>query len=218
MKVLLVDDNDICLKLLGMSLARSGLTININQASNGADAVKMYGQHRPDLVITDVSMPVMDGITAAGQMWDIEARNEQSGQVEGDDGDDEDDKGRDGDQRNGDDSNTVNDEFSPDGSLEMGTSNGTAYDGSGSGSGRGGGNGNGFTIKRHKMPRRRSKIYALTGLGSSDPRLKLVGTAGHAAIDGWLTKGKNDREAIMELVSDMHREIQAMPWVQVQAT
>jgi len=34
-------------------------------ASNGANGMEVYHQHRPDIIITDIRMPVMDGITMA---------------------------------------------------------------------------------------------------------------------------------------------------------
>ena len=38
------------------------------QAENGEQAVALATEHRPDLVLMDVKMPVMDGITAAEQI------------------------------------------------------------------------------------------------------------------------------------------------------
>ena len=41
----------------------------VHKAYNGRDALELVRQHRPDLLITDVNMPVMDGIdliTACG--------------------------------------------------------------------------------------------------------------------------------------------------------
>lgn len=38
------------------------------QAENGERAVALAAEHRPDLVLMDVKMPVMDGITAAEQI------------------------------------------------------------------------------------------------------------------------------------------------------
>ena len=40
----------------------------VAQAENGERAVALAGEHRPDLVLMDVKMPVMDGITAAEQI------------------------------------------------------------------------------------------------------------------------------------------------------
>lgn len=40
----------------------------VAQAENGERAVALASEHRPDLVLMDVKMPVMDGITAAEQI------------------------------------------------------------------------------------------------------------------------------------------------------
>lgn len=36
----------------------------VYEASNGQEAIDQYDAHSPDLVIMDITMPVMDGITA----------------------------------------------------------------------------------------------------------------------------------------------------------
>lgn len=51
-------------------LLRFGLTIGdeidvVDEAGTGAEAVELTEKHRPDLVLLDVSMPVMDGLQAA---------------------------------------------------------------------------------------------------------------------------------------------------------
>ena len=52
---------------------RSGLQAVVNlepdmcmvaEAANGEEAIEMYRQHRPDVVLMDLRMPVMDGLTA----------------------------------------------------------------------------------------------------------------------------------------------------------
>jgi response regulator NasT len=42
----------------------------VGEASDGQQAVELAEKHRPDLVILDVKMPVLDGITAAEQIAD----------------------------------------------------------------------------------------------------------------------------------------------------
>lgn len=37
---------------------------SIYEASNGEEAVKSYQSYQPDLVLMDITMPIMDGITA----------------------------------------------------------------------------------------------------------------------------------------------------------
>lgn len=57
-KILLVDDNPIILKLLAKSLEKAG---DLVIASDGADALMKAIEGKPDLIISDYSMPVMDG-------------------------------------------------------------------------------------------------------------------------------------------------------------
>src|SRR4051812_31703523 len=42
----------------------------VGEASDGQQAVELTEKHRPDLVILDVKMPVLDGISAAEQIAD----------------------------------------------------------------------------------------------------------------------------------------------------
>ena len=41
----------------------------VGEAVNGRKAVELTRQHRPDLVLMDIKMPEMDGITAAGKIY-----------------------------------------------------------------------------------------------------------------------------------------------------
>jgi two-component system chemotaxis response regulator CheY len=38
------------------------------EAANGQEAIDMYATHKPDMVFMDITMPVMDGITATKQI------------------------------------------------------------------------------------------------------------------------------------------------------
>ncbi|NTV12320.1 MAG: response regulator [Desulfobulbaceae bacterium] len=61
-KILLVDDEEANLQLLTQWLVVSGY--DIAYALNGAEAVRQVGENRPDLIILDIMMPVMDGYEA----------------------------------------------------------------------------------------------------------------------------------------------------------
>ncbi|KAJ9104368.1 hypothetical protein QFC19_004010 [Naganishia cerealis] len=56
--------------------------------------------------------------------------------------------------------------------------------------------------------RRRARIYAVTGLGSADPRLAEDGLQGTAQLDGWLTKGKHGFEHFRKIVRETLTEMQ----------
>ena len=59
-KILIVDDNDDLRYLLKIMLAEY-ITL---EARNGSEAVMMFKEEKPDLVLMDILMPVMDGIDA----------------------------------------------------------------------------------------------------------------------------------------------------------
>ncbi len=63
-RVLLVDDHLMVRKgLEAILLAKPDLTL-VGEASNGEEAVRLCEQLQPDVVLMDLLMPVMDGLTA----------------------------------------------------------------------------------------------------------------------------------------------------------
>ncbi len=61
-KILIIDDDDKNRKLLRVVLQSNGYeTI---EAENGEDGIKLAKEKNPSLILMDVQMPVMDGITA----------------------------------------------------------------------------------------------------------------------------------------------------------
>jgi len=63
---MVVDDQPTFRNLLRTIL--SGPEEEVVEMSNGEDAVLAYPTHRPDWVIMDIQMPVLDGLTAARQI------------------------------------------------------------------------------------------------------------------------------------------------------
>lgn len=126
-RVLVADDNVICRKLLIMTLRKISSNIEARQGENGERALSIFTDWHPDLVLTDVSMPVMDGITSARKMREYEE-----------------------------------------------TTDG-----------------------------RKSRIYAVTALGSTDPRSKSMGMNGSAALDGWLVKGQDLTAEVKGIIRHM---------------
>ena len=64
LRTLLVDDAAEMRALVGMSLRLDGRFDVVGEAGNGREAVDLAAAYRPDLVLLDLSMPVMDGLEA----------------------------------------------------------------------------------------------------------------------------------------------------------
>ncbi|UQZ89781.1 hypothetical protein C4J81_11405 [Deltaproteobacteria bacterium Smac51] len=64
MRILLAEDNDLNQLLVKELLRKVGLTLTI--AGNGAEAIDMLNNEPFDMVLMDVQMPEMDGLTATG--------------------------------------------------------------------------------------------------------------------------------------------------------
>ncbi len=56
-----VDDSKTMRDMVSYTLTHAGF--DVIQAENGEEALKLLGQEKVDVVITDLNMPIMDGIT-----------------------------------------------------------------------------------------------------------------------------------------------------------
>lgn len=65
-RILLVDDHSVVRQGLRMFLALDSELEVAGEAADGAEAVRLARELRPDVVLMDLLMPVMDGITAIG--------------------------------------------------------------------------------------------------------------------------------------------------------
>ncbi|QJP35884.1 response regulator transcription factor [Nonlabens sp. Ci31] len=65
-KILLVDDEPDILEIVAYNLKNEGY--QVYTAENGEEALKKAKKKKPDLIILDVMMPVMDGIEACEKM------------------------------------------------------------------------------------------------------------------------------------------------------
>jgi CheY-like chemotaxis protein len=62
MKILLVEDNEVNRTLLKDLMHYHGY--EVIEAKDGAEGISMAREHLPDLILLDIQMPVMDGVTA----------------------------------------------------------------------------------------------------------------------------------------------------------
>ncbi|MFS0861074.1 response regulator [Fredinandcohnia sp. 179-A 10B2 NHS] len=70
-KILVVDDSRFMRSWLKRLLSDSGYS-NIIEAENGVNAIRKYKSNSPDLVIMDITMPVLDGVHALREIMLID--------------------------------------------------------------------------------------------------------------------------------------------------
>ena len=63
-RILIVDDHSVVRQGLKMFLSQDPRLEIVGEAGNGADALNLVASAHPDVVLMDLIMPVMDGITA----------------------------------------------------------------------------------------------------------------------------------------------------------
>jgi len=63
-RVLVVDDTDMVRRGLSIALETFDDILLVGEAANGQEAVTLCAQLKPDIVLMDLVMPVMDGVTA----------------------------------------------------------------------------------------------------------------------------------------------------------
>ena len=69
-RVLIADDSEFMRNLLREIL--EGEFEIVGEAENGVEAVDMYGERDPDLVMMDIVMPIRDGIEATSEITDTD--------------------------------------------------------------------------------------------------------------------------------------------------
>ena len=69
-RVLVVDDSDMVRRGICQILQSQADIEIIGQAADGADAVRQVREHRPHIVLLDITMPVMNGFEAARRIKD----------------------------------------------------------------------------------------------------------------------------------------------------
>ncbi len=75
--VLVVEDSKVTLKVLTGYLASMGITAPL-LAENGQQALELFRQHRPDIVVLDARLPDIDGFDVARKMRKLEREEEWS--------------------------------------------------------------------------------------------------------------------------------------------
>lgn len=66
--ILLVDDHHIFREGLRSLIEKTDMATVVGEASNGLEAIRLAGELKPDLVIMDLTMPIMNGIDATREI------------------------------------------------------------------------------------------------------------------------------------------------------
>lgn len=69
MKILIVDDEQEIRDALGRKLRREGF--NVFLAGNGIEGLRLFHSEKPDLVVLDIVMPEMDGLTLCQRIREV---------------------------------------------------------------------------------------------------------------------------------------------------
>ena len=64
--VLLIDDDEQFLELVDDTLQMAQITVHT--ATNGPDGLKLTREHKPDVILLDVTMPEMDGLAVLNEL------------------------------------------------------------------------------------------------------------------------------------------------------
>ncbi|MBC8139661.1 MAG: response regulator transcription factor [Fibrella sp.] len=67
-RILIADDHYLVRAGLTSLISRNPQMKVVAEATNGAEAVRAYREHRPDIVLMDLRMPIMDGLEAIAQI------------------------------------------------------------------------------------------------------------------------------------------------------
>ena len=73
LSVILVDDHTMLRQGLRRALESEGIKV-VAEAADGAEAIRLALEHKPDVVLMDVSMPGMDGVEAARRLVEADGR------------------------------------------------------------------------------------------------------------------------------------------------
>ncbi len=74
LRVLIVDDSSVMRKIVERALRQAGLELSeVVEASNGAEALVAVQKGALDLILTDINMPVMDGLEFLRNLADLNA-------------------------------------------------------------------------------------------------------------------------------------------------
>jgi two-component system, chemotaxis family, chemotaxis protein CheY len=73
-RILIVDDSSVMRKIVERCLRQAGLDISlVLEASNGEEALALLNSNQIDLILSDINMPVMDGLEFVRRIQTVES-------------------------------------------------------------------------------------------------------------------------------------------------
>ena len=73
-RTLIVDDSSVMRKIVERCLRQAGLDLTqVHEASNGVEALALVNDNQFDLILSDINMPVMDGLEFVKHVQQIES-------------------------------------------------------------------------------------------------------------------------------------------------
>jgi two-component system chemotaxis response regulator CheY len=71
-RALIVDDSSVMRKIVERSLRQAGLDLTVMEAGNGAEALGLLDGNLVDLILSDINMPIMDGLEFVRQVQTVD--------------------------------------------------------------------------------------------------------------------------------------------------
>ncbi len=72
-RILIVDDSAVMRKIVERCLRQAGMDLGqVCEASNGAEALALVRENQFDLILSDINMPVMDGLEFIRNLKELE--------------------------------------------------------------------------------------------------------------------------------------------------
>ena len=73
LRTLIVDDSSVMRKIVERALRQAGIPLaDVIEAANGSQALEILSQQTVDLVLTDINMPVMDGLELVRRLHKVD--------------------------------------------------------------------------------------------------------------------------------------------------